>query len=311
MKILIVGAGAIGGYFGGRLLEKGEDVTFLVRDRRKEELESTGLNIKSVNGDCRLTPKLITKNSKAQEYDVVLLSTKSYQLAGAIEDVRPFVGENTMVLPLLNGIAHVDQLTEAFGEQPVIGGLCYIEATLDETGTIVQASPLNQLVYGERSGKETDRIRSLKKAFDGTKAEFILSDNIDQEMWHKYLFITTMSGITTLFEEPIGPIRELASGQRTIAALLKELEEVMVKFGAPVEQGISYKLLDKLNSLGEGMKSSMQRDAEKSQPIEVDHLQGYLLEKAQELGVPVPVLETVYTKLKLYEEKVKNNSTSN
>lgn len=306
MKILIVGAGAIGGYFGGRLLEKGEDVTFLVRDRRKEELESTGLNIESVNGDCKLTPQLITKDSEPEAYDVVLLSTKSYQLKGAIEDVRPFVGENTMVLPLLNGIAHVDQLVEAFGEQSVIGGSCFVEATLDDKGTIIQTSPLNQLVYGERSGDDTDRIKRLEKAFDGTKAEFILSDNIDQEMWHKYLFITTMSGITTLFEQPIGPIRELDSGQRTIALLLKELEDVMRKSGAPVKEGISDKLLTKLNSLGEGMKSSMQRDAEKSRPIEADHLQGYLLDKAHELGVQVPVLETVYTKLKLYEKAVNN-----
>ncbi|WP_422122043.1 ketopantoate reductase family protein [Planococcus sp. X10-3] len=306
MKILVVGAGAIGGYFGGRLLEKGEDVTFLVRDRRKKELESTGLNIESVNGDCQLTPKLITKNSEPQEYDVVLLSTKSYQLAGAIEDVRPFVGKETMVLPLLNGISHVDQLVEAFGEQSVIGGLCFVEATLDEKGTIKQASPMNQLVYGERSGEATDRIKRLENSFNGTKADFVLSNNIEQEMWHKYLFITTMSGITTLFEEPIGPIRQLESGQRTIAALLNELEEVMVKFGAPVEPGISTKLLDKLNSMGEGMKSSMQRDAEKFVPIEADHLQGYLLEKAHELGIAVPVLETVYTKLKLYENTVKN-----
>lgn len=306
MKVLIVGAGAIGGYFGGRLLEKGEDVTFLVRDRRKDELESTGLKIESVNGDCLLTPKLITKNNEPEAYDVVLLSTKSYQLADAIEDVRPFVGAETMVLPLLNGISHIDQLVEAFGEEPVIGGLCFVEATLGENGTIVQTSPLNQLVYGERSGEQSDRIKRLKKTFEGTKAEFILSDNINQEMWHKYLFITTMSGITTLFEEPIGPIRELESGQRTIAALLKELEEVMEKFGAPIEQGISNKLLEKINSLGDGMKSSMQRDAEKSLPIEADHLQGVLLKRAKELKVAVPVLETVYTKLKLYEKAVNN-----
>lgn len=306
MKILVVGAGAIGGYFGGRLLEKGEDVTFLVRDRRKKELESTLLNIKSVNGDCRLMPQLITKNSDPEAYDAVILSTKSYQLAGAIEDVRPFVGEKTMVLPLLNGISHMDQLIEAFGEQAVIGGLCFIESTLDEEGTIVQSSPMNQLVFGERNGEKTDRIKRLESVFEGTKADFLLSDKIDQEMWHKYLFITTMSGITTLFEEPIGPIRELESGQRTIASLLKELEEVMEKSSAPIEQGISAELLDKINSLGEGMKSSMQRDAEKSQPIEADHLQGYLLEKARESGVEVPVLETVYTKLKLYEKALKN-----
>ncbi|WP_033541093.1 ketopantoate reductase family protein [Planococcus sp. CAU13] len=303
MKILVVGA--IGGYFGGRLLEKGEDVTFLVRERRKKELEITGLNIESVNGDCRLIPQLITKNSEPGAYDVVLLSIKSYQLEGAIDDMRPFIGDQTMVLPLLNGISHVDRLVDAFGEQSVIGGLCFVEATLDEKGTIVQPSPLNQLVYGERSGEESERIQQLKKAFDGTKAEFLLSSNINQEMWHKYLFITTMSGITTLFEEPIGPIRELESGKRTITSLLNELEQVMAKNGAPIEPGVSLKLLEKINSLGEGMKSSMQRDVEKKQPIEADHLQGYLLEKAQEVRVAVPVLETVYTKLKLYENTVR------
>lgn len=304
MRILVVGAGAIGGYFGGRLLEKGEDVTFLVRERRKKELESTGLVIRSVNGDCRFTPQLITKNSEPEDYDVVLLSTKSYQLAGAIEDMRPFVGEKTMVLPLLNGIAHIAQLVEAFGEQSVIGGLCFVETTLDEEGIIIQSSPANQLVYGERTGQQTDRIQRLEQAFSGTKADFVLSEKINQEMWHKYLFITTMSGITTLFEEPIGPIRSLESGQRTIAALLKELEAVMEAAGAPIEPGISNILLERINSLGKEMKSSMQRDAEKSKPIEADHLQGYLLAKAKDLNVDVPVLETVFTKLKLYEKTV-------
>lgn len=304
MRILIVGAGAIGGYFGGRLVEKGEDVTFLVRERRKKELDSTGLNIKSTNGDYQVTPQMITKDSKPEEYDVVLLSTKSYQLAGAIKDVESFVGKETMVLPLLNGISHIEQLIEAFGEHCVIGGLCFVEGTLDENGTIIQASSMNQLVYGERNGEKSDRIQRLTAAFDGTKAEFILSDNINQEMWHKYLFITTMSGITTLFEQPIGPIRELDSGRKTIISLLKELEKVMESIGAPIESGISDKLLGKINSLDVQMKSSMQRDAEKSKPIEVDHLQGFLLQKANEHEIAVPVLETVYTKLKLYEKSV-------
>lgn len=303
MKILVVGAGAIGGYFGGRLLEKGEDVTFLVRSKRKEILERTGLNIESVHGDCRLNPKLVTKEEADSSYDVVLISTKSYQLSGAIEDVRPFVGEGTMILPLLNGISHIDQLVEAFGEKAVIGGLCFVESTLDGDGTIIQTSPINQLVYGERNGQQTERIKKLERAFSDTKAEFVLSGNINQDMWHKYMFITALSGITTVMESPIGPIRELETGQRTIAAFLAELEAVMSKLGAPIKEGIANDQLAKINAIGASMKSSMQRDTEKAQPIEADHLQGYLLEKAKEYRVETPILETLYTKLLLYSNQ--------
>lgn len=304
MKILIVGAGAIGGYFGGRLLEKGEDVTFLVREGRQAQLKETGLKINSVNGDSKLIPKAITAKNIHEPFDLVILSTKSYQLSAAIEDMRPFVGKETMVLPLLNGISHMEKLEKVFGKQAVIGGLCYIESTLDEEGTIVQASPMNQLVYGEQTGEKTQRILQLQKAFEGAKADFILSDHIEQEMWEKYLFITVMSGITTAMESPIGPIRELETGQRTIAAFIEELASIMLEIGAPVKASIVQEQLDKINLMAAGMKSSMQRDVEKSLPIEAEHLQGYLLKKASEHQLPVPILEMIYTKFMLYENKL-------
>ncbi len=307
MNILIVGAGGIGGYFGARLLETGQDVTFLVRSGRKAQLEEKGLQIQSVNGDAQFAPKLITATDQAQPYDLIVLTTKSYQLEGAIEDIRPFVGEASMILPLLNGISHVDDLVSAFGEERVLGGLCFIETTLDEKGVIIQTSPMNQLVYGERSGEETARILEVQKAFTGTKADFVLSENIEQDMWHKYLFITAMSGITAAMESPIGPIRELDSGQRTISTLLHELVSVMKALGAPIKETIAEDQLAKINSLGPTMKSSMQRDMEKGQSIEAEHLQGYLLKKALAEKITVPVLDTIYTKLKIYEMNSQNN----
>lgn len=302
MNILMVGAGAIGGYFGGRLLEKGENVTFLVREGRKKIIEKEGLHIDSRHGDVHLQPALLTKAAEAGPFDVVILSTKAYQLDQAIEDIRPFVGEQTMILPLLNGIAHMEKLVSAFGEAPVLGGLCFIETTIGQNGGIVQTSPIHQLVYGERSGERSERILKLKAHFDGTKADFVLSDNITQDMWHKYMFITAMSGITSLMDSPIGPIRKLASGQSAIQALIEEIEAIMSAVGAPIQPGIAGVQLEKMNSMDEGMKSSMQRDMEKGQGIEADHLQGYLIEQAKSSGVSAPVLETVYTKLKLYEE---------
>lgn len=305
MRILVVGAGAIGGYFGGRLLEKGEDVTFLVREKRKEKLQQTGLEIRSKNGDLQLTPKLLTKEDQSKPFDVVLISTKSYQLENAIQDIQSFVNAETMILPLLNGIAHLEPLVEAFGEEQVIGGLCFVETTLAEDGAIVQTSPVHQLVYGERTGENTQRIEILEKCFSGTKAEFVKSDNINQDMWHKYLFITTMSGITSMMETPIGPIKDLESGQRTIQAFLDELVAVMKKIDAPIQQGIAEVQFKKINSMAAEMKSSMQRDIEKRQPTEFEHLQGYLLAQAKKMSVPVPILETIYTKLKLYEQQQK------
>ncbi|WP_142827420.1 ketopantoate reductase family protein [Planococcus soli] len=304
MKILIVGAGAIGGYFGGRLLEKGEDVTFLVREGRKKKLQQTGLKIQSKHGDLQLQPKLITKKEQSSPFDIVLVSTKSYQLEDAIEDIQPFTGPKTMILPLLNGISHLQPLIRAFGEERVIGGLCFVETTLAEDGTIVQTSPVHQLIYGERTGKKTERIEKLEQAFSGTKAEFIKSDNINQEMWHKYLFITAMSGITSMMESPIGPIRDLETGRRTIHALLQELEAIMEKMEAPIQPGIADTQLSRIESMAAGMKSSMQRDIEKLQPTEAEHLQGYLLARAKEMEIAVPVLEVIYTKLKLYEQKI-------
>lgn len=127
MRILVLGAGGVGGYFGGRLVEKGEDVTFLVRTNRKRQLEEHGLVIRSVNGDFTCQPNLLTTNDTAEVFDLVLFSTKSYHLSDAIKDVQPFVGEQTVILPLLNGIAHLDALKNAFGENKIIGGLCFIE----------------------------------------------------------------------------------------------------------------------------------------------------------------------------------------
>lgn len=299
MKILVVGAGAIGGYFGGRLLEKGQNVTFLVRQNRKAMLEKTGLQIESINGNAKLVPRLITINDIGETFDLILISTKSYHLAQAIEHVRPFVKKETIILPLLNGIAHLDQLIEAFGENAVIGGLCFIETTLDEHGTILQKSPGHQLIYGERSGELTPRIEKLKEVFNGANASFKLSTQITQDMWHKYLFITALSGITALMETPIGPIMELETGRHTVKSFLEELAAIMRKMKAPITETITTELFNKVSVMNYDMKSSMQRDLEKSLPLEADHLQGYLLEHAH--GMPVPILKTIYTKLKIYE----------
>lgn len=300
MKILVVGAGAIGGYFGGRLTEKGEDVTFLVREKRKQQLDQDGLIIESIHGDLKLRPKTLLSGESAGPFDVILISTKAYQLKGAMESFRSYVNENTMILPLLNGYAHLDTLINEFGEEHILGGLCFIEATLDHRGKILQTSPAHDLVFGERSGKITDRILSLQASFSGTKAAFTLSENIEQDMWHKYLFITTFSGVTSLFRSPIGPIREQEYGLKTIQKLLNETAFIMRKVEAPIDVHIEETQLKRIMGLSYEMKSSLQRDMEKQQLTEADHFFGYLLRHAKKQGIESPVLSAIYANLEVY-----------
>jgi 2-dehydropantoate 2-reductase len=304
MRILVLGAGGVGGFFGGRLAEKGEDVTFLVRSKRKEQLEEKGLVIRSINGDFSFQPKLIMKEDITTPFDVILFSTKAYHLNEAITDLKPFVGENTVIIPLLNGIAHLSLLQKEFGVEKVIGGLCFIETTLNDQGEIVQTSAANRLVFGEIKSQDSERINHISKAFADTKASFVLSENIVQDMWHKYLFITVMSGVTTLMRAPIGPIRESDGGREFIRNLFEESVQIMKSMGAPVKDNIAQEHMKTIDKISYDMKSSMQRDMEKGSLIEGEHLQGYLLDLAEQFSIDTPLLGAVYQNLKVYEKMI-------
>lgn len=304
MRILVLGAGGVGGFFGGRLVEKGEDVTFLVRSKRKQQLEEKGLVIRSVNGDFSFQPKLITKEDRTSPFDVILFSTKAYHLNEAIVDLKPFVGKNTVIIPLLNGIAQLSLLQKEFGVEKVIGGLCFIETTLNNEGDVVQTSVANRLVFGEIKPQDSERIKRISKTFADTKASFVLSENILQDMWHKYLFITVMSGVTTLMRAPIGPIRESDGGREFIRNLFEESVQIMKSMEAPVKDNIVEEHMKTIDKISYDMKSSMQRDMEKGSLIEGKHLQGYLLKLAEEMSIDVPLLSVVYQNLKVYEEMI-------
>ncbi|PEY32196.1 2-dehydropantoate 2-reductase [Bacillus cereus] len=302
MRILVLGAGGVGGYFGGRLVEKGEDVTFLVRSRRKQQLEKNGLAIRSIKGDFSFIPQLITKTESIDPFDLILFSTKTYHLEEAISDLKPFVGEKTTIIPLLNGIAHLSALQRVFGEDKVIGGLCFIETTLNGEGDVVQTSSADRLVFGEIKHLHTERIHEIADTLKGTKASFVLSNHIVQDMWHKYLFITVMSGVTTLMRAPIGPIRESDGGRDLIRNLFEEAAQIMKASGAPIQDNIIDEHMKTIEKISYDMKSSMQRDMEKGSSIEVEYLQGYLLKLAKQFHIDAPLLKIVYQNLKIYEE---------
>lgn len=302
MRILVLGAGGIGGYFGARLAESGKDVTFLVRSKRKSSIEQNGLVINSVKGNYVFSPKLITKEETVEPFDVVLLSTKAYHLDGAIEDLKPFIGDQTVIIPLLNGIAHVPQLQQAFGEEKVFGGLCIIETTLDSQGEVNHTSDFDQLIFGELNGDSSNRAKELESALSGSKAEIILSDSISKDMWHKYLMITVMSSITTLMHAPIGPIRDSEGGKTYIEDMYNEVAQIMRIHRAPISNNIVNNYMKSLDNLSYHFKTSMQRDMEKGLNIEANHIQGYILNLAHQYNFDAPLLRSAYQHLNVYNE---------
>ncbi|MBU7592947.1 2-dehydropantoate 2-reductase [Metabacillus halosaccharovorans] len=304
MRILVVGAGGIGGYFGGRLVEKGEDVTFLVRNRRKQQIEKNGLVIRSIKGDSTFTPKLMTKDKQSDSFDIVLLSIKAYHLEETINDLKPYIGEKTVIIPLLNGVAHLSPLQLAFGEEKVLGGLCIIETTLNESGEVVHTSAFDQLVFGELDQSNTKRIQQIATTFSGTKANFILSHHIKQDIWKKYLLITVMSSVTTLMRAPMGPICESDGGLDFIRSLFEEAAKIMRACHAPIPDNIVDVHMKTIENLSYDFKTSMQRDMEKGLSIEGEHLQGYLLKMAIECNIDTPILNVVYQNLKVYEKQL-------
>ncbi|MFS8513446.1 MAG: ketopantoate reductase family protein [Planifilum fulgidum] len=300
MRVLIVGAGGVGGYFGGRLVEKGADVTFLVRQRRKEQLREKGLVIHSVHGDFSSPVQAITAGEKAAPFDLIILSVKAYHLEEAIRDIRPYVADSTAILPLLNGMSHLDRLESAFGRGKILGGLCQIETTLNDRGEVEQYSSFHNIVFGELDGSISDRVKRIEKLFSGARMTAQASREIRVEMWHKYVFIAAFSGMTSMMRSSIGPIMEAPWGRETYRRLAEEIAAV-ARFHEPsLTPEIGEKAFAIAAALEAPMKSSMLRDVERGGPTETDHLHGWLIQTAPE-DLDLPLLKAVYASIKAYE----------
>lgn len=301
MRVLVVGAGAVGGYFGGRLVEKGEDVTFLVRPKRQEQLRRDGLVIKSIHGNAQLDVHTITYGESADPFDLILLTVKAYHLAEVLSSLDPYISLNTTILPLLNGFAHFPVLQERYGKERVLGGLCFIESTVNAEGHIEQYSRIHDLVYGEWSEQPNIQMELLEKLFSGANLRATHSTQISIDVWKKYIFISAMSGMTSLVRGSLGTIWNTPTGEQTYHRLTKEIIQIAQSQEPrlPLEEVYQQVIQSSLQQ-PPSMKSSMSRDIEKGQPIETDHFHGYLLQVKPD-SVQAPTLETVYTALSAYQ----------
>ena len=304
MRILVVGAGAIGGYFGGRLLEAGRDVTFLVRPRRAAELAAAGLVIKSPNGDVTLkNPPTVQADKLTEKFDVVLLSCKAYDLGDAIKSFAPAVGPQTSIIPLLNGMLHLDVLDGKFGPGRVLGGLCAIVATLNDKREVIQLQPAQSLNFGERDGRMSDRVRAIAEIFASGKFGSVASENIIQEMWEKWVFLASVAASNCLMRAPVGIILAAPGGKDFLLGMLDECSAVASAEGYPPRAPFLERTRGMLTAEGSQMTASMFRDIKVGAPVEADHVIGDLIKRGDAAKVPVPRLRTAYTHLKAYEKQ--------
>jgi 2-dehydropantoate 2-reductase len=305
MRIVVVGAGAIGGYFGGRLLQAGRDVTFLVRPKRAAELARDGLVIKSPGGDVTLkNPPTVQADGFTEKFDVVLLSCKAFDLDDAIKSFAPAVGPQSAIIPLLNGMRHLDVLDSRFGKDRVLGGQCGIAATLDEHRHVVQLAPVFQLLtFGERDGRMSDRVRAIAENFAAGNIGSQASGNIMQEMWEKWVLLTTLASSTSLMRAAVGHILAAPGGRDFILGVRDECIAVAKSAGFAPREAFLTRTTGMLTTEGSPLTASMFRDIKAGAPVEADHIVGDMIARGDAAKVPVPRLRIAYTHLKAYESQ--------
>lgn len=299
MRILVVGAGAVGGYFGGRLLEAGRDVTFLVRPARAKALARTGLVIKSGLGDYHHpAPPTLLADSLRDPFDLVLLSCKAYDLDAAIAAFAPAVGPDTAILPLLNGMRHLDLLEQRFGGGNVLGGQCVISSTLDPEGRILHLNDRHLLSFGERDGGHSPRLAAITESFAKAGFNSHPSEEILQEMWEKWVFIATAVGICCLMRGSVGEIVQ-AGGAGFASTLLDECAGVSTRAGFAPRESLLNDIRAAFTVRDSAMAPSMLRDVERGGPTETEHIIGDLYSRAEPAAATLLALALVH--LRTYE----------
>lgn len=307
MRILVLGAGGTGGYFGGRLAQAGVDVTFLVRPARAAQLAQDGLVIRSPLGDAAFPVQHVTADGLAalaaeKPFDLVMLSCKAYDLESSIEAIAPAVSSRTTVLPILNGLRHYATLDSRFGRNAVLGGLCFISATKAPDGAVLHLAPAAKLTFGERDNTGASaRVLALAAACVQANVDHLASDAIGQEQWVKYTFLTALAAGTCLMRADVGTIVGTDEGEAIMRGLYAECLAVAEAAGEPVPEKAQGIALGALTQAGSALKASMLRDLEAGQQVEAMQIVGDMRLRAREAGVLAPLLAVAYAHLQAYE----------
>jgi len=303
MRIAVMGTGGVGGYFGARLAQGGHDVAFVARGRQFEALRVHGLRVESPLGDVHLSDVEVTEEpAKIDPVDLVLFTVKLWDTVEAAEAIKPLLREQTAVLSLQNGVVKDDILGEILGPGHVVGGTCYIAATIARPGLIRHSGTLQKLVFGEYDGSESPRVRQFREACADGGIEAEASDRIEETIWEKFVFLVGASGTTSLARSPIGPIRENPRSRAFLRDVMEEVVEVARAQGVPLPAGYAEERLAFTDEVPAIMTSSMYHDLERGNRLEVAWLSGDVVERGARLGVPTPCNRAIYDILSIYSE---------
>ena len=303
-RILVLGAGGIGGYFGGRLAESGADVTFLVRDERRKLLDERGLKIESPFGDACLAVTTAAVAGIEPIYDAIILTCKAYDLDAAVAAIAPALARTGYVLPLLNGIAHMDVLNRQFGADRVLGGTAKIQSTLMPDGTVKQFNDWRTITFGEQSGRMTDRVARLAALFEAAKGVEVLAvADMPQRMWEKLVHLTTAAAMTRLMRANVGEIVRTPEGRDIFLDQLRTSAAIAAANGHKPTDAFMQAWEQTFSQPDSLYATSMLRDIERGGRTEVEHILGFMLKKAREAGIACHTLQLAYTHIKAYEQR--------
>jgi 2-dehydropantoate 2-reductase len=306
MRFAIFGVGAVGGYFGGRLAQAGEDVTFIARGKHLQALRKKGLRVDSIGGDFLVSPVTATDDpAQIGAVDVVMVGVKTWQVPEVAESIRPLIGDNTLVLPLQNGVEAPAQLAEILGREHVCGGLAKIFSFIAGPGHIRHSGVDPYIAIGELDNQHTARIETLLHAFthSGIKAE--IPADITAALWAKFLFVASWGGLGAITRAPIGVIRSFAQTRRMLEGSMQEIYEVARALKINLEQTTVSSSMGFVDTLPPNGTTSMQRDIIGNRPSEIDSWSGAVVRFGRDAGVPVPINEFIYNSLLPLELKAR------
>jgi len=304
MSILVVGAGATGGYFGGRLAQAGRDVTFLVRERRAAALRERGLRIVGPGGTETISPALVTAVPPGFAADVVLVTVKAAGLESVIPEIRSAVGPGTAIVPVLNGMRHMGLLNDAFGRSRVLGGVALLSTQLDDNGDVRQLNDLASLTFGGQDGQRTQVVERADGQLSGAGFPVSVSDDIMAAMWQKWAFIASMGALNCLLGGSVGEIVAVDGGDETARRIVEETSSITGAAGYPLSDGALSQITGMLTARGSSFTSSLYRDLREGKPVEVETILGDLVAEGGKAGVRTPLLEAATVALRVHNAAV-------
>ena len=308
MKFAVFAAGGVGGYFGGRLTQVGHDVTFIARGAHLDAIRAAGLKVDSIDGDFVVQPVKATDDpASIGAVDVLLVAVKAWQMEAAIQQMRFLVGTSTIIIPLLNGVEAVEQLSAAFGSENVLGGLCRISSFIAGPGHINHVGMKPSVTFGELDNEKSERVLALQKIFaEIPEITADVPDDVHVAMWEKFIFICAMSGLGAVTRQPVGIYRDIPETRTMLETTLKEALAVGKKREVPLAKNIVEIVMGRIDNLPKEMVASMQKDVMEGNPSELESQNGALVRMGHKLGVPVPTHEFIYASLLPQELDARN-----